>query len=671
MEPSLTGLSCELQLVILDFIDGKSVVRASVAVKEWRAYALCEKFWCEKVCCELRAPILGDRWAEDDDDDEAVSSSPLKKPEKKRKELFWQAKYKTLVVPRKWRLRWRRPTTRHGLGDRVAMPQLFVGPLGRRLFCYGGWSRFGPQSDLHSAPLDELQARRPLRMSRVPETGRPCQRRGVQTLTPLWRGERGEGPSRTHFLRTTTTATTTTTAGGHDATASCSLVLAFGGAGGGYASESSDWRVGVLDEAGPSIRWLDLDATRRRVQDDDDDDDDAKDSSSSSALHKFPLARCAHTATYVPGRLLGAEHPEGAVFVVGGHADDCSRSLSEVDVLDVATWSWYRDVSVSGRKRGRHGHSAALVELEGSAFLVLIGGGTGNILHGFGAGVAEFDDCDVFNCSDKRWLGPSLPLGARAFGCVFGRHHTASPCLGDRHLLFGGGARPSNACFSFDARLAVERAALRELEGTSSSEKKNTKALLLTRVPFDEGFAEPRSRKMHAACCLLPWAPIFCVFGGWELGPHFADFCLADILPGDDDDLDDDNVLRSSFGGGAHRQLSDASNSSSSDHDHGEEEPGDYEDVVAINVATDSGTHQVRIPRSVFERLVEEGVLAASNEQHPVEQDDDDDENQDIANQDNDDEASQEEENLALTQDPAGADDTNASEADTPPPSQL
>ena len=559
-ESLLESLSCELQLVILEYVDGASVVRASVAVRVWRRYALCEEFWCSKVCCELKAPCLGDRWSTEYCKrkmperialcSDTVSEASDYSDRSDDGEIFWEAKYRNLVVPKKWRLKWRRPTTRHGLGDRVAAPQLFVGPQGRKLFSYGGWSVQGPQSDLHYVNLDALNNR--LRFTRVPETGRPCRRRGVQTLTPLWRGERGEGPSQDHISSVFNES-------------EGSLILALGGAGGGYAAESSDWRIGYLDETAPSIHWLDNDDLRCG-------DDEST-----------PLPRGAHTATYVPARLLDGQHPEGAVFVLGGHADDCTRSLTEVDKLDIATWKWTTSDDCSRKKRGRHGHSAALVEVDGRAFIVLIGGGTGNILHGFGGSVAEFDDCDVYDATNNCWVGPTLPLNS-----VFGRHHTACHCLGDRYLLFGGGSRPSNTCALFDARLAVQTALSPSAEDVT----------LVQGVPALRPQEQPRARKMHAACCLLPYVPCFCVYGGWEFGPHFADFWIADMLP--------DSVVSSSTP--VQRTHSDDGSTTSSD------DIEDHEDIVVINVATDSGDHQVRIPRSVFNRLVEDGFLATSHE---------------------------------------------------------
>jgi len=59
-------------------------------------------------------------------------------------------------------------------------------------------------------------------------------------------------------------------------------------------------------------------------------------------LHRRPpTPRGAHTATYVPACFVGeAEYPEGCVVVFGGHTNNCSESLSTVDVLAIHNWSW-------------------------------------------------------------------------------------------------------------------------------------------------------------------------------------------------------------------------------------------------------------------------------------------------------------------------------------------
>eukprot|EP00971_Amphidinium_carterae_P282121 5600476-Amphidinium_carterae.1 len=44
----------------------------------------------------------------------------------------------------------------HGLDDRVAQPQLFLGPEGRKMFCYGGWTDSGPENDLHCVSIEDL-----------------------------------------------------------------------------------------------------------------------------------------------------------------------------------------------------------------------------------------------------------------------------------------------------------------------------------------------------------------------------------------------------------------------------------------------------------------------------------------------------------------------------------
>ena len=50
------------------------------------------------------------------------------------------------------------PTRAHGLGDRVAAPQMFLSPDGRRLYNYGGWTSRGPQTDLAVSSADAYEA---------------------------------------------------------------------------------------------------------------------------------------------------------------------------------------------------------------------------------------------------------------------------------------------------------------------------------------------------------------------------------------------------------------------------------------------------------------------------------------------------------------------------------
>merc|ERR1719315_957005 len=47
----------------------------------------------------------------------------------------------------------------------------------------------------------------------------------------------------------------------------------------------------------------------------------------------------------------------------------------------------------------------------------------------------------------------------------------------------------------------------------------------------------PCGRKMHGAACLLPWAPLLVIYGGWKAGPQFDDLWICG-LGGTPADLD-------------------------------------------------------------------------------------------------------------------------------------
>lgn len=608
----VAGLGDELSLEVMDYVDGASALRAAAASPVWARLLLgakSEDYWRRTTIRELDAPALQECGPP------LCCAAP------------WRARFRELKQRCPRRARWLSWSTRHGLTDRVAAPQLFVGPRGRRLFCYGGWTRLGPQTDVQWTNLSEIAklARRgrgrsseagvqhvtgPL-FRRAEDTGRPVQRGGVQTLTPLWRTNGGlEGPSRSHVAAALGVPLA-------ELESDVELVLTFGGAGGGYNNEHNDWRIAALkegrDEEPARLAWTGVGRSRRDGGTHDQAEIDT---------------RCAHSATYVPPRLLDG-HTEGAVFVIGGHTDDCTRSLAAVDCLDVAQWTWERHIGEGCSFAGRHGHSATLVEVNGAGYIIVVGGGTGNILHGFGAGIAEFDDCCVFDCRAKHWLA-TFDLGARqSVGTCFGRHHTSAACCNGRTLLFGGGASPTNRLGLLDMRRCVKRA-LSSGPDRPACRRRVAEPLLCDLTP---GLVEsdvptaPRGRKMHGAACLLPWLPLFVVFGGWEFGPHFSDMWLADLEPAGgpsivdieeedkapDDSDDDDGSLDGQF----YENCEDAARFGRDDDDEygsneefeQDENPGDDEDLVALNLATDTGMHQIQIPRSVFHRLVRQGML--------------------------------------------------------------
>lgn len=610
----VASLDDELSLVVMDYVDGATALRAAAASREWGRLLLgasSDDYWRRTTIRELDAPALRD------------CSPPLCSA------ATWRARYRELRQRCPKKARWLSWSTRHGLTDRVAAPQLFVGPRGRRLFCYGGWTRLGPQTDVQWTNLSEIAklARRGRGRSseagvqhamgpnfqRAVDTGRPVQRGGVQTLTPLWRTNGGlEGPSRRHVAATLGVPVP-------ELESDVELVMAFGGGGGGYNNEHNDWRIAALkegrDEEPVRIAWTDVGRSVGSTHDDQADID----------------TRCAHSATYVPPRLLDG-HAEGAVFVIGGHTDDCSRSLAAVDCLDVAQWTWERHIGEGCSFIGRHGHSATLVEVNGAGYIVVVGGGTGNILHGFGAGIAEFDDCCVFDCRAKHWVA-SFDLGARqTVGTCFGRHHTSAACCNGRALLFGGGSSPTNRLGLLDMTRCVKRALSTGSDLPACRRRRVEEPLLSDLTPQlvqSEVPTAPRGRKMHGAACLLPWLPLFVVFGGWEFGPHFSDMWLADLEPAggssiadveqekgpendDDDQSLDDQYYEHCTGveeDDVPIERDDDAYDQDDEYDGDEEDDGDDEDLVALNLATDTGMHQIQIPRSVFHRLVRQGML--------------------------------------------------------------
>lgn len=273
------------------------------------------------------------------------------------------------------------------------------------------------------------------------------------------------------------------------------LVLAFGGAGGGYRNEHCSHAVGLLHEAGQqpqaSIHW-------------------GWPRSQGSAL---PTPRASHTSTYVPARLAGAHYPEGCVVVLGGHTDDTTEVCITVDVLRLHDWQWSVNKYIGGSSpRARLGHEAILVESDGRAYLVVTGGGLGSILSPFGT--QEMNDVAVMDLHAWVWLG-ALHL-RRAQGVpVPGRHHTACAGLGGQLFLFGGGHSPSNKLCVLDGVECVRRA------------HASAREIVLREVPTASEQRMPRGRKMHGAACLLPWLPAFVIFGGWETQAHFEDIWVC------------------------------------------------------------------------------------------------------------------------------------------------
>eukprot|EP00927_Polykrikos_kofoidii_P086769 TRINITY_DN9824_c0_g1_i1.p1 TRINITY_DN9824_c0_g1~~TRINITY_DN9824_c0_g1_i1.p1 ORF type:complete len:759 (+),score=100.67 TRINITY_DN9824_c0_g1_i1:84-2279(+) len=548
----LSILNDEVQNLVLSCMTGADIARSVVAVRDWLVHLTDNTLWKRKCLREFYGQRMNEQLRR-------LPVEPL------ATNLTWKDEYQRLHASRRPRVgAWCSVRKNHGLGDRVAQPQFFVGPSGQRLFCYGGWTRRGARTDLLWASLSQIasevyrprvtaddegdqnddnsvekenasdnvdEGARGVDSGRVLSStpsqpfsgsvsgarpigfrpswsfhgslkaGTPANRAGVQTLTTLW--FQGEATSEQHI---SATAAALKDAAGVDwdaaADGPAALVLAYGGALGGYQNEQADWAVGVLHEApeendASKICW-------------------GKPPSTSGACS----ARGAHTATFVPARLAGAQDfPEGCVFIFGGHTDDCQRSLSSVQILSLHDWTWHPEVEYSGRSPGpRHGHSCTLVEVNGKGYLVVVGGGIGNILSSH-LDRCEFGDVAVFDVKGLVWLDRLNLIFPP--GCdVPGRHHTASMGLDGQILLFGGGSRSGNCIGLLDGDACVKQAL------STACPRASTFSLNALEVHMEHLVVPPR-RKMHAAVCLLPWLPLQVVFGGWDSGPHFDDFWVC------------------------------------------------------------------------------------------------------------------------------------------------
>lgn len=579
-------LNDEVQAQVLSFLPGWAAAKAQVAMKAWRVLLADETWWKDRCTKEFFAPQLSDG---------ALNT------------VGWREKYVELLGANSSSLgTWCYRSRRHDLGDRVAQPQLFVGPNGKRLFCYGGWTNRGPQTDLLWANVDAVAAStsRPpsvqssqeqedlqetsnghWRFSRAETSGTPAYRGGVQTLTPLWFG--ADGPSEDHIASTGAELVALAASRGSTAVTvrpGASLIMAFGGAQGGYRSEHNDWAIGVLSEGDgetpASILW----GRPRTVKSVGGTPEDFR-----------PTNRGAHTATFVPARLAGGEYPEGCVVVVGGHTDDCSTSLASIEVLRLHNWTW-RPVPVepSSGPSPRHGHSTSLVEVNGKGYLIVLGGGTGNILS-FGTRERENSDGAVFDLTTWSWLGGfRVECGASV---VPGRHHTASRGLNNQIYVFGGGARPGN-------RVCV-------LEGAECVAAAGTPRYVhLREVPLvaeqERPPSRPTGRKMHGAACLMPFAPLLVVFGGWETGAHFDDLWTFALGAG--------ARQLEAFATLSQGSASAAAEASSEPEDDEDDDEDELEGVggqqVAVSLMGPDGQIRVmRVPQRILAQLVRGGVL--------------------------------------------------------------
>lgn len=573
---SLADLNDELAELIVSFFAAWELARIEAALPDWRPIVSSEDWWRARCRFEF-------------------TSTPLPDSPRAGQGASWRETYRILFGAKRADIgAWCYQSRGHGLADRVAQPQLFVGRGGHKLFNYGGWSNRGPQTDLHWVAINTVARAtlrhdsdepgiRPWRFAPVPAVGRHAYRGGVQSLTTLWFG--GDAPSADLVAATAREIGASQAFDGDDLILGCSLVMAFGGAQGGYRHEHNDWAVGVLHDGGiDGSPWIVWGQPRPKGG-----------ASGTAAPHHEPQARGAHTATYVPGRLMRQDqHPEGCIIVYGGHVMHCTETTSSMDILDIQTWRWSRLPAVGGTSR--HGHSTTLVELNGHGYLVALGGGTGNILS---AG-QEHKDCQVLDLSTGTWSA-TIRLHCPPHA-VPGRHHVACLGLDGQILVFGGqnsSPRPSSKVQVLDGFEAV-RLALNPSEAMSEIVLRDVPTVGPTDGQATRREPAPRGRKMHAAACLLPWAPLYVVYGGWETGPHFDDLWVY-ALGGGRNGVD------------AYARVGDAEAGAASSGDEGYEEEEDVvgeADFVPFRMMDRNGNVQIMsLPAHVLTQLIRGEVL--------------------------------------------------------------
>eukprot|EP00439_Symbiodinium_sp_Y106_P079051 s977_g17.t2 len=388
--------------------------------------------------------------------------------------------------------------------------------------------------------------------------------------------------------------------------------MTFGGAGGGYRHEHNSWSIGLLQEgegdAASSILW-----GRPQGGSTPDLDD-------SGELREQPLPRCAHSATFIPARLAGAEYPEGCVAVFGGHTQHCTESLANMDILSLSNWQWRalplieksEALPEDWQMQHRHGHSATLFEVDGRGYLVVVGGGIGNILENWG--VRDFGDLVVLDLdpSGWRWIGHYMFRHDHSLAMP-GRHHTACKGLGGKLLLMGGGRRPGRQVCVVDAEQCIRRAVCGDAVGQTGL--RPIPHQVPRPVAGEEGGAAasmelgrseaalPVGRKMHGAACLAPWAPLVVIFGGWETGPHFSDL-WAFAIGNSAEDIEDYRIL--SEGGEVEEQ-----------EEEGEEDGSNF--VGLRMLGPDGQVRFVRVPQELLAQFLRQGMLRPAGEQPAAE----------------------------------------------------
>ena len=244
--------------------------------------------------------------------------------------------------------------------------------------------------------------------------------------------------------------------------------------------------------------------------------------------------------------------------------------LSRLNASPVAPhrWRWFA-CSVGSNPLPTHGHSAALVERGGGAYLVFVGGGTGSILDD----PARCNERSVAQVLDLHSLdGPFLPTVLLTHDSyVPGRHHTACRVSQNRIVLYGGGDNPDPAVCVLDLAAVVDAAVATKMAQTAASapavegERRGFARRAISRLAagltrsvspaatvalrdLGGGETQPTPRKFHAACSLYPWRPLLVIFGGWQVDRHFDDmwvlahggdlasYGLPDGYGSDDDD---------------------------------------------------------------------------------------------------------------------------------------
>ena len=206
---------------------------------------------------------------------------------------------------------------------------------------------------------------------------------------------------------------------------------------------------------------------------------------------------------------------------------------------------WCRRGVVIHRGLPTHGHSAALVERGGGAYVVFVGGGTGSILDD-PARCQEHSVAQVLDLSSHRLGVPSC----RRCSSLTNRTRrvaTTRPVASPRTAWYCTAAattRTRLSAFSTSPRSSTRRAAEMAQAAASAQavegERRGLARRAISRLAagltrsvsppatvalqdLGGGETTPTPRKFHAACSLYPWRPLLVIFGGWQVDRHFDD----------------------------------------------------------------------------------------------------------------------------------------------------